>query len=86
MYCTFLDQQRKAPPPSGNDFQSQFERAKQDQYTSDMDHTLNVGVQGVRTNMDRMIDEAQQTEPVRAAIMRVLAQRIFDQCASSYDP
>jgi superfamily I DNA/RNA helicase len=36
--------------------------------------------------MDRMIDEAQQTEPVRAAIMRVLAQRIFDQCASSYDP
>lgn len=86
MYCAFLDQQRKAPPPSGNDFQSQFERAKQDQYISDMDHTLSVGVQGVRTNMNRMIDEAQQMEPVRAAIMRVLALRIFDQCADSYDP
>lgn len=86
MYCTFLDQQRKAPPPSGNDFQSQFERAKQDQYISDMDHTLSAGVQGVRANMNRMIDAAQRTEPVRAAIMRVLAQRIFDQCASSYDP
>lgn len=85
-YCTFLNQQRKAPPPSGNDFQSQFERAKQDQYISDMDHTLSVGVQSVRANMNRMIDEAQQTEPVRAAIMRVLAQRIFDQCAGSDDP
>jgi hypothetical protein len=86
MYCTFLDQQRKAPPPSGNDFRSQFERAKQDQYISDMDHTLSAGVQEVRTNMNRMIDEAQKIEPVRAAIMRVLMQRIFDQCAGSYDP
>lgn len=87
MYCTFQGQLRKAPPPSGNDYQSRVERAKREQYEEDMDHTLSVGLQGVSTQMNNMIAEAQKTDPVRAAIMSVLARRIFNQCGDlAYDP
>ncbi|HEV2422893.1 MAG TPA: hypothetical protein VGS59_14370 [Candidatus Acidoferrales bacterium] len=87
MYCSLQEQLRKAPPPSGNDYRSRVERAKQEQYAHDMNHTLSVGLQGTSTQMNALIGDAQKTDPVRAAVMSVLARRIFNQCADlSYDP
>lgn len=86
-YCSFQEQLRKAPPPSGNDYRSRMERAKQEQYAHDMNHTLSVGLQGTRTQMNILIEDAEKTDPVRAAVMSVLAQRIFNQCTDlPYDP
>ena len=87
MYCSLQEQLRKAPPPSGNDYRSSVEGAKQEQYAEDMNHTLSTSLQGTGTQMNILIEDAQKTDPVRAAIMSVLAQRIFNQCADlSYDP
>lgn len=86
MYCTFQDQQEKAQPPAGNDYHSRSERAKQEQYEDDMDRTLSMGVQSAAAQINRLIEDADESEPVRAAIMRVLARRIFSQCASLTDP
>lgn len=87
MYCTFQEQLRKTPVPSGNDYRSGVERARREQYADDMDHTLSMGLQGARTQMDNLVTNAQKTDPVRAAVMGVLAERVFNQCADlSYDP
>lgn len=87
MYCALQDQLRKAPPPSGNDYRSRVERAKQQQYADDMNRTLSVSLQGINTQMNILIEDAQKNDPVRAAIMTVLAQRIFSQCPDLYfDP
>lgn len=82
MYCALQKQQETAVPPSGNDYRSRMERARQEQYVSDMNHTLTTSLQGLSTQISLLIDRAQETEPVRAAIMSVLAGRVFSQCAS----
>lgn len=86
MYCTFQDQQEKAQPPTGNDYRSRYERAKQEHYENDMNRTLSMAVLGAVTQINRLIEDADESEPARAAIMRVLAGRIFNQCASLVDP
>src|SRR6185437_15541279 len=86
MYCTFQDQQEKAQPPTGNDYRSRYERARQEQYEDNMNRTLSMGVQNATAQISRLIDDAGEREPVRAAIMRVLAGRIFNQCVRLYDP
>lgn len=86
MYCTFQEQQGKAQAPTGNDYHSRYERAKQEKHEDDMSHTLTLGVQSAVAQINRLIDEADESEPVRAAIMRVLAGRLFNQCASLADP
>jgi hypothetical protein len=85
-YCVFQDQVRKAPPPSGTDYQSRYERAKQEQQISDMNRMLEQGVSGAAAQMERLADEAQAIDPVRAAIMRVLAARVLNQCPCGCDP
>lgn len=86
MYCTFQDQQEKAQPPTGNDYRSRYERAKQEKYEDEMNRTLGMGVQNAAAQINRLIEEASEREPARAAVMSVLAGRIFNQCASLYDP
>ena len=86
MYCTFQGQQDKARPPTGNDYRSRYERARQEQYEDNMNRTLSIGVQNAAAQISRLIDDADEREPVRAAVMRVLAGRIFNQCAGLYDP
>lgn len=85
-YCVFQDQIRKAPPPSGNDYLSAYERAKQEQSVSDMNRVLGQGVSGAAAQMERLSGAAQPIDPVRAAIMRVLAARVLKQCPCGCDP
>ena len=82
MYCTFQDQQEKAQPPTGNDYRSRYERARQEQYEDNMNRTISIGVQNAAAQINGLIGDAGGREPVRAAIMRVLAGRIFNQCAN----
>jgi hypothetical protein len=86
MYCALQKQQETAVPPSGNDYHSRMERARQEQYFNDMNHTLTTSLQGLSTQISQLIERSQETEPVRAAIMSVLAGRVFSQCASLIDP
>lgn len=51
-----------------------------------MNRTLGMGVQNAAAQINRLIEEASEREPARAAVMSVLAGRIFNQCASLYDP
>ena len=86
MYCVFHDQLRKAALPSGNEYQEQQERGERYQYASDMERTLSQGVDAASARMFRLISDANQVEPVRAAIMRVLASRVLNQCPCGCDP
>lgn len=79
-YCVFRDQIRKAPPPSGSDYHSAYERAEQERQISDMNRVLGQAVSGAAAQMERLSSTAEPIDPVRAAIMRVLAARVLNQC------
>jgi hypothetical protein len=85
-YCVFQDQQQKAPPPTGNDYQSLSQRAQWERYVIETNRSLGQSVEGVAERLGRLADEAEKTDPVRAAIMRVLAARVLDQCPCPCDP
>jgi pyruvate/2-oxoglutarate dehydrogenase complex dihydrolipoamide acyltransferase (E2) component len=85
-YCTFQRQLQTAAPPSGNDYQSRYERAKQDEYVRQMIRTLSMGAQGASQRLYRLIGEAQRLDAVRAAVMSVLAERALNQCSDPIDP
>jgi hypothetical protein len=79
-YCTFQEQLQTTAVPSGNDYMSQVERAKREKYADDMSRILGQNVTNANAQIDRMAQQAEEPEPARAAIMRVLAQRVNDSC------
>lgn len=85
-YCTFQRQLRTSASPSGDDFHSRYERAKREQYAEEMGRTLSNGVQSASERLNRMIEKAENADPVRAAVMSVLAGRALNQCANVIDP
>lgn len=85
-YCGFQRQQQNAVLPSGSDYHSRYLRAQREQYNQEMNHTLGFNAQSASERLQRMIDEAGETDPVRAAVMSVLADRALNQCATPIDP
>lgn len=85
-YCAFQRQLQTATPPRGNDFRSRYERAKQDEYVSQMNHTLSFNAQSASERLSRIISEAEDADPVRAAVMGMLAEQALSQCATPIDP
>ena len=85
-YCGFQRQLQNTATPSGNDYHSRYERAKREQYVQQMGHTLSFNAQSASERLNRMIEEAENTDPVRAAVMSVLADRALNQCADPIDP
>jgi hypothetical protein len=79
-YCTFQQQVQMTAVPSSNDYNSQLERAKRQKYVEDMSRVLGQNVTNANAQIERMAQEAEQSEPARGAIMRVLAQRVNDSC------
>ncbi len=79
-YCTFQYQQEAAALPSGNDWASQVERAKREKYAEEMGRVLMQNVTNANARVNQLIQQAEDGEPVRAAIMRVLASRVTDSC------
>jgi hypothetical protein len=66
--------------PSGSDYNAQVERAKRQKYVEDMSRVLGQNVANANAQIERMAQGAEESEPARAAIMRVLAQRVNDSC------
>lgn len=80
-YCTFQQQVQQAAVPTGNDYSSRVERAKQEKYVEDMTRVLRQSVDNANAQIGRMAQQADDAEePARGAIMRVLAQRVIDSC------
>jgi hypothetical protein len=79
-YCTFQQQVQMTAVPSGNDYSSQVERAKRQKYVEDMSRVLGQNVTNANAQIERMAQEAEESEPARGAIMRVLAGRVNDSC------
>ena len=79
--CTFEYQQQVAVPPSGSDWQSLVDRAQRQKEVENMTRMLNQNLSNANARMGRLIQQADEAEPVRGAIMQVLASRINDSCA-----
>jgi hypothetical protein len=79
-YCTFQQQLQSTAVPSGDDYNSRVERARRQNYASEMDRVLSQNVTNANAQIDRMADQVEDDEPARAAIMRVLARRVTDSC------
>jgi hypothetical protein len=79
-YCTFQQQLQLTAVPSGNDYMSRVERAKREKYAEDMGRVLGQSVSYANAQIDRMAEQAEESEPARAAIMRVLAEHVNDSC------
>jgi hypothetical protein len=85
LYCTFMNQQRAAVLPSGNNYQAAYERAERKQYAENMGRTLSEKLSNASAATNRLMEETRDLEPVRAAIMSVLASRPYHSC-QSIDP
>ena len=79
-YCNFLYQQQAAVLPSGNDFYARVDRAKRQQYVDSMGQALRQAMDGTRSQMSRLTEATRAVEPVRAAVMGVLEQRVLSTC------
>jgi hypothetical protein len=79
-YCTFQEQLQRTAVPSGNDYGARVERARREKYVDDMSRALGQTVTNANAQIDRMAQQAEEYEPARAAIMRVLVQRVNDSC------
>jgi len=85
LYCVFVNQQRTAVLPSGNNFQAAFERGERQQYAESMGRTLSQKLSNASSATNRVIGETRELEPVRAAMMSVLVSRQYNSC-SYIDP
>jgi len=77
-YCNFLYQQQQQNAPSGNNWSARQQRARNAKYFEDMDRALRQGMQNTLSRMQDRIREVEVLSPVRAAMMSVQAQRIFE--------
>lgn len=81
-YCVFQEQAKKAFP-RGDDSASQNQRAQWVRYVGEMSQSLGGGVDTSAARIQQSIQQAQQRDAVRAAIMEVLAERAFSQCSTA---
>jgi hypothetical protein len=77
-YCNFLQQQTQKTAPSGNDYRSRVQQAQNQAYFENMDKSLRAGMETTVNRMQDRIKEVQVLSPVRAALMYVQANHIFD--------
>lgn len=77
-YCIFLQQQSQQTAASGNDYRSRVQRAQNQTYFENMDKSLRSAMQTTVNRMQDRIKEVQVLSPVRAALMYVQANHIFD--------
>ena len=81
-YCNFMAQESQKTAPSGNSYNAQVQRARNQQYFEAMGNTLRQGLQSSVNRMENRMREVGALSPTRAAMMNVEANRIFDRtCA-----
>jgi len=77
-YCNFLLQDSQQTAPSGNDYNSRQQRARNSNYFENMDRTLRQGLESLMNRMQEHIQEVRVLSPARAAMMNAQATRILD--------
>jgi hypothetical protein len=77
-YCNFLLQESQQTAPSGNDYNSRQQRARNANYFENMGRTLRQGLESLTNRMQEHIQEVRVLSPARAAMMNAQATRILD--------
>lgn len=86
MYCDFVTQEQETILPEGNDYWARVDHAKHQQYAENMGRTLSMGVQGAANQINQLIETVRPVDPVRAVIMSVISDQVFNSCAAIVDP
>ncbi len=81
-YCVFQRQAKKAFPHAANGGASPNQREQWQQYVDEMNQSLGAGVDSSAARIQQAIQQAQEIDSVRAAIMEVLAERAFSHCSA----
>jgi len=76
LYCNFLNQQSHVILPTGTDFNSRVERARQRQSTRDMERGLQQSLDAAVGQARGHIQELNDLFPVRSAMMQVQLSRL----------
>jgi hypothetical protein len=82
-YCNFLLQQSQQTAPSGDDYRSRTQRARNSEYFQNMDRALRQNLQTTMNRMQEHMKEVQVLSPVRAGMMHAQATRIFERTCDS---
>jgi hypothetical protein len=77
-YCNFLLQESQQTAPSGNDYNSRAQQARNANYFENMGRTLRQGLESLTNRMQEHIQEVRVLSPARAAMMNAQATRILD--------
>jgi hypothetical protein len=81
--CTLRTQIANAAVPSGNDYQSQLERAKQQKMFDDEAAAMGQQMENSIAAMNQHITPFSASEPVRATMMAAIGERLFSDCPDS---
>jgi hypothetical protein len=79
-FCGLQTQMENVPEPSGNDYQSRLERARQQKMFADAERSVGQQIQNVLAQINQYIQQFSSREPVRAAYMGVTAEHLFKTC------
>ncbi len=77
-YCNFLLQESQQTAPSGKNYNSRQQRARNANYFENMGRTLRQGLESLTNRMQEHIQEVRVLSPARAAMMSAQATRILD--------
>ena len=78
-YCNFLAQQSQKTAPSSKDYRAQAQRSQNSEYFEYTERNLRQSIEGTMNRMEQRIQEVAVLSRVRAALMYVQADRIWDQ-------
>jgi hypothetical protein len=78
-YCNFLAQQSQKTAPSSKDYNAQVQRSQNSEYFEYTERNLRASMEGTMNQMEQRIQEVTNLSRVRAALMYVQADRIWNQ-------
>lgn len=78
-YCNFLAQQSQKTAPSSKDYRAQVQHSQNSAYFEYTERNLRQSMEGTMNRMEQRIQEVAVLSRVRAAMMYVQANRIWDQ-------
>lgn len=81
--CGLRAQIQNAVVPSGNDYQSRLERAKQQKMFEDDETAMGQQMSNAIAAMNQHIAQFSAREPVRATMMAAIGERLFNDCPDS---
>jgi hypothetical protein len=81
--CNLRVQIQNTAVPSGNDYQSRLERAKQQKMFEDEATAMGQQMSNSIAAMNQHIVQFSAREPVRAAMMAAIGERVFNDCPDS---